>query len=532
MSRNVVAVAVAMALVLLAGCRTARQRAAANPVPLPALTPSIAEAKATAEQAALQDLRDEVDLLLLAAGSAAASDDPDEFHDCEALVFEKLSPLQVHADSVDFATYVADVLDELGRLSDQVDAEEETEEPPPEPMPVAREQVAEAQATAGRAHFDLPVIVNPEVTSLIEFYTGRYRDRLIAALERASHYLPFIHQELAKAQMPADLGYLPLVESAFNPRARSRARAQGLWQFIAGTGRLYNLRCDGLLDERNDPYLSTQAAVRHLSDLHATFNSWELALAAYNSGAGKVQRAIQRGKGETDFWKIRKYLPRETRNYVPAMWAALVVSRNPSVYGLPTFAEKPDCFGRVPVEGALDLEVLAERGKFDLEDLSELNPALVRRMTPINGSYQLAVPCGREQQVAEALAAIPEAERIRRFLHVVKRGDTPASIARHYGSTVDAILAANSLRSPRSLRVGQTLVVPHGPVEVSRSSRGSRHAVAATVATTKPERYVVKRGDTLSAIARRFGTSTDLLLKRNNLAGSTIRPGDVLVVAR
>ena len=301
---------------------------------------------------------------------------------------------------------------------------------------------------------------------------------------------------------------------------------------MAGTARLYNLRCDGLLDERNDPYLSTEAAVRHLTDLYGSFNSWELTLAAYNSGAGKVQRAIQRAKGETNFWKIRKYLPHETRNYVPAMWAALVVSRNPGRYGLPTFPDQADCVGRVPIEGALDLEVLAERSKLDVEELSGLNPALVRRMTPANGRYDLAVPCGREQQVAETLAAIPEAERVRRFLHVVKRGDTPAAIARHYGSTVEAILAANNLRSPRALRVGQTLIVPRGPAEVSGYRRGNRRAAPAAAPSSEPVRYVVKRGDTLSAIARRFGTSALTLARQNNLTDSTIRPGDVLVVTR
>jgi LysM repeat protein len=153
-------------------------------------------------------------------------------------------------------------------------------------------------------------------------------------------------------------------------------------------------------------------------------------------------------------------------------------------------------------------------------------------MTPSNGSFQLAVPCGREQQVAAALAGIPESERIRRFLHVVKRGDTPAAIARHYGSTVEAILAANNLRSARALRVGQTLIVPHGPGEVARSVRGQRRPVAATAPANPPARYVVKRGDTLSAIARRFGTSAVVLAKRNNLTDSTIRPGDVLVVTR
>jgi membrane-bound lytic murein transglycosylase D len=520
-----------LALAFLAGCRTVPLEPAPA-APAPAAYPPVVETKAEAAQDALQSVRDDVDALLLAAESAAGNDDAEEFEDCEALVLEKLSPPQgLPTDEEGYRTYVADVLDELDQLADQI-GEEETEEPPPEPQPVPQEQVAEAQAQAHRQHFDLPVIVNPEVTSLIDYYTGPYRDRLVVALERASHYLPFIRDELAKAKLPSDLAYLPLVESAFNPLARSRARAQGLWQFIAGTARLYDLRCNGLLDERNDPYLATRAAVRYLGDLHNTFGSWELALAAYNCGAGKVERAIRRAKGENDFWKIRKYLPRATRNYVPAMWAALVVTRDPAAYGLPTFADQPNCLGHVPVEGALDLEVLAERAQLDADKLAALNPALTHRMTPASGTYQLAVPCGREEHVAEELTKIPEAERVRRFLHVVRRGDTPAAIARRYGSSVAAILAANNISSPRRLRIGQTLVVPRGPAEVVRSRRHSRRSVVAAMDPPPPRRYRVRRGDTLYAIARRFGTSVAAIQRRNHLRGSEIRPGQLLVIAR
>jgi len=526
--------AAALLLGALAACRSvapAKPQTASRPAPAPAP----AEAAAATQQDALQDFRDGVDTLLLSAENAAVSDEPEEFRDCEALVYQALarSP-ELSADAGDFNAYAADVMDELRQLGEQLDEDEEdTEEPPPEPQPVPEARVAEAQAEASRERFDLPVIVNPEVTSLIDFYTGRYRDRLIAALERASHYLPFIRAELTRAKLPADLAYLPLVESAFNPKARSRARAQGLWQFVTGTARLYDLHCDGLVDERNDPYLATQAAVHHLADLYASFNSWELALAAYNSGAGRVQHAIQRARGETDFWKIRRFLPRETRNYVPAMWAALVVTRNPGAYGLPVFEDKPLCLARVPVEGALDLEVLAERGKLDLDELAEINPALVRRMTPTRGSYQLAVPCGREQQTAELIAAIPPADRIRRFLHVVKSGDTPSSIARRYGSTVEILMAANNLRSPRSLRVGQTLVVPRSVAGITAARvRPARQVTVAAAAPRHPERYVVRRGDTLAKIARRFGTSADELRRANNLADTTIRPGEVLVLTR
>jgi peptidoglycan lytic transglycosylase D len=493
------------------------------------------DARPTTSSPAEKAARSEVDALLAAAQGAVAAGDEDEFRACEAAIYEALtkSP-DVAAPTGDSQTHLDDVLDELARLGDQIDDDDiDAEEPPPEPGPVPQEKVASAQEKARTAHFDLPVVINPEVTSLIDFYTGRYRERFIAALQRGARYLPFIHEQLRKAGLPLDLAYLPVVESAFNPHARSRARAQGLWQFIAGTARLYGLRCDGLVDERNDPYLSTEAAVRHLSDLYHEFGSWELALAAYNSGAGRVERAVQRARGDTDFWTVRRYLRRETRNYVPALWAVVVATKNPEAYGLPKVEDDPVCLARVPVEGALDLDVLAERGNLDGDELADLNPALTRRLTPARGRYQLAVPCGRQEQVAEVIASIPPNERVRRFLHVVRAGDTLGAIARRYGSGVDTIMSANGIRNPRTLRVGQTLVVPRGPVERSVRASGNHRPSGERVASAAiPERYVVRRGDTLYGIARRFGTSTEELQRRNGLQDTTIRPGDVLYLSR
>jgi membrane-bound lytic murein transglycosylase D len=515
----------------LGACRSGS--VASGPVVEPvAAKPSRAEAA----NADLQpvDPRTEIDGLLASARAAVIGGNSREFHDCEAAIFQAMarSP-ELSNRSGDSRPYADGVLDELGRLAGQVPDGDIAEEPPPEPQPVPQDQVAAAQDRARSSHFDLPVVINQEVTSLIDFYTGKHRERFIAALERGAQYLPYIREELREAKLPEDLAYLPLVESAFNPQARSRARAQGLWQFIAGTARLYGLRCDGLVDERNDPYLSTQAAVRHLSDLYATFGSWELALAAYNSGAGRVERAIRRARGDTDFWAVRRYLRRETRNYVPALWAVVVAAKNPAAYGLPQIEDKPPCIARVHVEGALDLNVLAERGHLDGEELAKLNPALLHQLTPAGGGYQLAVPCGREQQVAEVIDSIPPNDRVRRFLHVVRGGDTLGAIARRYGSTVGAIRAANGIRNPRRLRIGQTLVVPRGPVDRSaRYSVKSKATGERIAALQVPERYVVRRGDTLYAIARRFGTSAEELQRRNGLPDTTIRPGDVLYLTR
>lgn len=501
----------------------------------------VAEPVQAAGTARIADVREQVDELLAEARAAASRGDLAAAEGCQREALDRVRALGgSSAEPGERDDLLADVLDELERLAETTAEEVEGEEEvPPEPQPVPPEAVAVAQSLTAGERFDLPVVVNAEVTSLIEYYSGPYRERFALALERAARYLPFIRQELQRAGMPVDLAYLPLVESAFNPSARSRARAQGLWQFMAGTGKLYDLHVNGLLDERNDPYLATTAAVRHLKDLHTMFGDWELALAAYNSGAGRVMRALKRGKGVTDFWGLRRYLPRETRNYVPAMWAALVVAKNPEAYGFVRVPDKPDCLARVPIDGALDLEVLAERAGLPAEQLAGMNPALVHRLTPANGRYQLAVPCGQEQAVAATVASIPPGERIRHYLHVVKKGDTPSAIARRYGSTVDAIMAANGLRNPRSLRIGQTLVVPRTPGAVLAASRRNAPAEPAqprkargTPPAAAAGRYVVRSGDTLYDIARRNGTTVAELKKLNNLVGSRITPGDVLVLSR
>jgi membrane-bound lytic murein transglycosylase D len=361
-------------------------------------------------------------------------------------------------------------------------------------------------------------------------------------MDRAGRYLPYIREELRKAKMPLDLAYLPFVESAFNPRARSRARAQGLWQFIAGTARLYDLHCDRMVDERNDPFLATRAAVAHLAELNAMFGDWELALAAYNSGPGRVQRALRRSRGTTDdFWELRRFLPRETRNYVPALWAVLVVIKNPTAYGFAPIVESPECLGRVRVAGALDLDVLAERAGIDSALLAEINPALIHGITPIDGAYQLAVPCGQEDRYATIIASIPGDKRVRSFVHVIERGDTLAAIARRYGSTPETVAAANGVRNPRSLRVGQTLVIPRQASAYRTASSRTRTTVAAAEpaappkqrrpAANQPERYRVRNGDSLYSIARKFGVSVELLRGLNGLTGTLIKPGQWLRLA-
>jgi membrane-bound lytic murein transglycosylase D len=530
---------------VIAGCRSA------GPAPESAAPPGTGSA-ASLEQRACEAARDRIDLLLESAHAAAVGGRADESRGCEVAIYSALSRCSaIAAGDPQTATYVAQVLADLAVIADLAQAGEDgggldavgdLEEAPPEPLPVSPDQVFAEREKAAVATYDLPVVINAEVASLIEFYTGSYRERFAAATVRAGRYLPFIREELRRARLPLDLAYLPFVESAFNPRARSRASAQGLWQFMAGTARLYGMHCDRMVDERNDPYLATRAAVAHLADLHGMFGDWELALAAYNSGPGRVQQALRRTRGTTiEFWKLRRYLPRETRNYVPALWAVLAIVKNPTAYGFAPILEQPECLGRVKVAGALDLAVLAEHATIDVELLAEINPALVYGMTPMSGSYQLAVPCGQEQRFATVLAAIPFDQRVRSYTHVVRSGDTLGAIASRYGSTVETIVAANGVRNPRSLRIGQVLVIPRHPGgrtiaagqrSVQAASGPRADAAPSRRATArKADRYRVQRGDSLYSIARRFGLSVERLKDLNGLQSNLIKPGQWLRVA-
>lgn len=493
-----------------------------------------APAESLAEQ-----LRRVVGPALEAAREAAAAGDEDGFFSCEAAIVEDVGQAIASGPAdPDLPQVIAEIWQELDDLTatlyaeEEPPGEEELAQVPEEVPPANPEQVEQAAREAQELSFDLPVKVTPEVASLIDFYTGTYRDRLVAALERAARLLPLIRSELQKLGLPQDLAYLPLVESAFQTRARSRAKAMGLWQFMVGTARLYQLRCDPLVDERLDPYRSTRAALAHLADLYATFGDWELALAAYNSGPGRVEKALRRAKGAKDFWNIRKFLPRETRNYVPAFWAALIVVKQRDRFGLPTFPEQPWCRELVPVEGALDLEVLAEKGQWDLETLRELNPALTRGITPPAGVYEVAVPCGLGEQARGVIASIPPSERVKRLYYTVRAGDTLAAIARRYGVSVETLVAANNIKNPRALRIGQELLVPKNGWSPTSAVAEKRQAPRPRAESPRnPLRYRVKPGDTLYSIARRHGLTVEAIRARNNLSGTVIRPGDVLYLA-
>jgi membrane-bound lytic murein transglycosylase D len=323
--------------------------------------------------------------------------------------------------------------------------------------------------------------------------------------------------------LPEDLVYLSLVESGYNPQAYSWARAMGLWQFIASTGRLYGLQRDWWIDERKDPIKSTHAACKFLKDLYEKFGSWELAMAAYNGGPGRVSRTIDK-QGTIDFWKMR--LRRQTMDYVPLIMAANIIAKNPEKYGFEVDEFEPEVvWDEVTIDRCLDLKDVARLLNSSLEEIKELNPELLRNYTPPNvKKYVLKIPKGQTQQFWASYESMPSPKETSWVKHTIGRGETISTIASRYGVSQYAILEANNLRSSRIV-AGKALIVPV-PLDRGYSSGVAKKKTEYTASNSI---YEVRSGDTMWDIARAFGTSVSALRTANSIGrGSRIYVGQKL----
>jgi membrane-bound lytic murein transglycosylase D len=373
------------------------------------------------------------------------------------------------------------------------------------------------------------------VLSIVEMFQTQKRDWFQEALDRGALYVPLFHRVLEEEGLPKDLIYLSMIESAFKPRAVSRAGARGLWQFITGTGKLYGLRQDYWVDDRFDPEKATRAAARHLKDLYDEFGDWYLAMAAYNAGPRRIERAIQRS-GVRDFWTLaqKRHLPRETRSYVPLILAATLIGKNPEAYGFSRPSSAPLEFDVVSLDAPIDLETAAKSAGTTVDEMKVLNPELRHWVTPLDRpSYELKIPKGSRSAFDTALAAIPQNERVRFGAHVVERGDTLSKIAKRYGTTIEALASANNMRTRTMIHPGQVLTVPVPPGALASASRTFREATRDSIPQGDEEIYVVERGDTLGAIASSFRMSVSDLRLLNDLPESSTRiyPGQRLIVA-
>ncbi len=410
--------------------------------------------------------------------------------------------------------------------------EPEGTETPPEELEAAAPQIeplAPAVAYGDvlariRGNLSLPQVSHPRVDREIQ-WLQRNPDYLTRVLGRAQRYLHHVANEVEARSLPADLALLPVVESAFNPFAYSRAHASGLWQFIAPTGERYGLHRNYWKDERRDVLESTRAALDYLTELNARFDGdWFLAIAAYNYGSGHVQRAINRNKAlgrRTDFFSLS--LPAETRAYVPKLIALAKMVSEPDKYGfyLPPVPDTP-YFRVVPTEGPVDLRLMAELAGVDPEELHALNPGWNRWMTDPDGPHRVRVPEVVADGFAQKLALLDGTGRARLAAHTVVPGESLASIAGHYKVPESVIDRMNE--GPQSgLKAGDEIWVPAGDVSQLRAGLGS-----------DMERRVhrVKSGESLWSISRRYGMTVSQLARMNHISTkATLQPGQRLQVA-
>ena len=392
-----------------------------------------------------------------------------------------------------------------------------------------------AQQVLAEESNDVPIQLNDDVLSCIDLYQGPLREWFTTALQRGGRYLPHIREVFASEGVPKDLAYVALVESAFKTSALSRAKAKGMWQFIADTGRRYGLSQDWWVDERSNPEKATRAAAKYLRELHDMFGDWNLALAVYNWGEGRVSRWVER-TGAQDFWTLadQASMPQETRNYVPMIHAAILVAKAPEKYGFEITPEPELTYEKVPVLGAVDLRVIAECAGTGLDHMQMLNPELRRLATPANRTFEVKVPPGRALGVRQCLDQLPAEKRVTFRTHTMARGQTLASVARIYGTKVSDIASANAIEASQSKRLarGTELIIPipRASVPPPRRTSATSSEMADLAGSRVRIQYKVKPGDTLTAIAARYGATIQELKSWNKMSGSQLAAGNLLTV--
>jgi membrane-bound lytic murein transglycosylase D len=314
-----------------------------------------------------------------------------------------------------------------------------------------------------RLQFSKDVVEHPRVRQFISQYSVSNKSYFETLLARSGKYMPIIAKVLSEEGLPEELAYLALLESEFQVDTASQAGAAGLWQFVPSTARQYGLRIDDWVDERRDPVKSTKAAAAYLKDLHRYYGRWYLVTAAYNAGPAIIDKALQTSRA-SDFWGIKEkaQLSQETRNFVPKFVAVALIATNPKKYGFNNLRyEEPLEFDEVEAEGLLKFDAAAEMAEADRAMIKELNPALLRSVTPPGSrGYRLRVPVGKGLVFAKAgeYQRSKETEPVQVVTHEVKRGDTLASIAARYGQAVSSLMELNGLTTAR-LQIGQKLRV-------------------------------------------------------------------------
>jgi membrane-bound lytic murein transglycosylase D len=375
-------------------------------------------------------------------------------------------------------------------------------------------------------------------------FTGPSSDRFVGELARGGRYEPIIRRKLHAAGMPEDMTYLALIESGYNPHAYSSAAAVGLWQFMASTARGTGLRVDWWIDERRDPVRSTDGAIKFLGWLKDQFGSYYLAAAAYNGGAGRVSRGLKRyadevegESGDSAFFSMAaagNYLRAETRDYVPKLIAAALVAKEPEKYGLKVNYLPEFTYDSVQVGPATPLVAVAKAANASLADIQDLNPEVLRGMTPPDQRFMIRVPKGHGEGFDSAYAQLASTDRAAFTRSSVKKGETLASIAERAGVSPRSLTWYNRNLKPTKrgrLPQGQLVLLPSSAVvagaldipDPSVEKWGSSKRGSTTT-------HVVVKGETLGGIALRYGTSVTGIMRLNGMSGNRLIPGQVLIV--
>lgn len=413
---------------------------------------------------------------------------------------------------------------------------------PEDSIPVYSDSIMEARIQILNAETPIELTYNKTVKGYINLYGKRKRELTIKMLGLAKVYFPYFEEQLDRHNIPLELKYLAIVESALNPRAGSRVGAKGLWQFMYGTGKVYNLKVSSYVDDRFDPMKATIAACEHLSDLFDIYNDWNLALAAYNSGAGNVNRAIRRAGGVKNYWAIWPFLPRETRGYVPAFIAVNYIMNYATEHNL--YPQDPGILymgiDTVTVRDVLSFDQVSELLNIPMEDILFLNPQFKLGVIPATHGkeYILRLP---KEHIASFLnnedslynfkskkglardKLLAQINKVKdRKIHIVRRGENLGVIAKRYRCYISQLKRWNNLKK-NTIYPGQKLIVYGGKSVIAQNSKSTKRSGKESI-------HIVKNGENLGLIAQKYKCSITDLKEWNSLRKSTIFPKQKLIV--
>ncbi|HPU29014.1 MAG TPA: LysM peptidoglycan-binding domain-containing protein [Syntrophorhabdaceae bacterium] len=386
--------------------------------------------------------------------------------------------------------------------------------------------------------FDIPIVFNEAVEYYIQYFTTEKRKVFSNWLRRARYYVPIMREILRENNLPEDMVYLAMIESGFNTKAYSPKKACGPWQFIYATGERYGLKVNFWVDERRDPEKSTVAAAKYLRDLFNQFGCWYLAAAGYNAGEGRIERAINK-HNTNDFWELIKYntLPKETREYIPKLIAAAIIAKNPEKYGFGNMEyEEPIKFKTVKVPPATPLSCISKAANMGIETVKSYNPEILRGITPPDEHhYMIKLPEDINiQSFHEHLALALKERRLIKGMakYTVRKNDTVAKITKRYGASYEDLVLVNSMDGNLKIKKGMVLYIPrYKDGEPKKTMLAEAPKSSAFKEKTQSNKkinnltsniHIVKKGETLSSISKKYGIDKKIIMEANNLKNEKI----------